>query len=209
MSGYYFCRRSKKQTSYRLGGLWSEIFWYTWFHQYLCQKNGRRRSTERNAGDRRWTDSRPWKMRESLGDAERHGDRHDTSDASESPPGKSKYADSGDGYGSNKGSQRTLQSELPDQVAKWCGLGRKKNLRYSGRNECWNECDSLPGYRMRYQRKYDRVPGRTERKGHFPANDHRRWSGSCTDHTAVSGMAGKILSKIWRDERYVRTDGRI
>lgn len=52
------------------------------------------------------------------GDAERHGDRHDTSDASESPPGKSKYADSGDGYGSNKGSQRTLQSELPDQVAK-------------------------------------------------------------------------------------------
>ena len=57
-------------------------------------------------------------MRKSLGDAERYSNRHDTSDASESPTGKSKYADSGDGYGSNKGSQRTLQSELPDQVAK-------------------------------------------------------------------------------------------
>lgn len=45
------------------------------------------------------------KMRKSLGDAERHSNRHDTSDASESPTGKSKYADSGDGYGSNKGSQ--------------------------------------------------------------------------------------------------------
>ena len=34
------------------------------------------------------TDRRTRKMRKSLGDAERHSNRHDTSDASESPTGK-------------------------------------------------------------------------------------------------------------------------